>query len=152
MQTQQRGFDFENKIQKVLLKTKRPVYRERDNKQRCGQSISGISHLIELDNVCICIKTRYQQTLISNHEVMEFINCVNNLSMILMKKCVGIIISNVDFSIVAQQQINMENLKNQNHYTIIFDSDFVQLMRKIYFYFHSNGVWFYDGEDSMMVY
>ena len=152
MQTQHRAFDFENKIQKVLLKTKRPVYREADITQKFGQSYSQISHLIELNDVCICMKTRYQQTLISNHEVMEFINCVNNLSMILMKRCIGIIISNVDFSIVAQQQVDMENLKNQNNYTIIFDSDFVQLMRKIYFYFHSNGVWFYDGEDSMMVY
>lgn len=152
MQTQQRQLDFENKIHKILLKTKRPVYRETDIRQRFGQTLSGISHAIDTNDFCICIKTRYQQTQISNYEVMEFITSVNNFSTNIMKRCIGIILSNIDFSVVAQQQIDMENSKNQNNFKLIFDNDFVQLMKKIYFYFHSNCVWFYDGEDSMMVY
>lgn len=150
--SQNSQFNFENKIQKVLLKTKRPIYREADIRHRFGQSLSGISHAIDLDNMCICIKTKWQQTQISNQEVMEFISNVNNLSSMIMKKCVGIFISNVDLSVVGQQQFDMENLKNQNHYTILSDSDYISLIKKIYYYFHSNGIWFYDGEDSMMVY
>ena len=149
---QQKGRDFENKIQKLLMKTKLNVFREIDIKQRFGQNISGIDHLIEFDNLCICIQDKFQQTPISNSQSGHFITCVNNIANILQKKCIGIFISNIDLSMVAQQQIMMENSKNQNEFLILFDNNYVELMKKIYYYFHSNKIWFYDGDDAMMIY
>jgi len=119
---QQKGRDFENKIQKLLMKTKLNVFREIDIKQRFGQNISGIDHLIEFDNLCICIQDKFQQTPISNSQSGHFITCVNNIANILQKKCIGIFISNIDLSMVAQQQIMMENSKNQNEFLILFDN------------------------------
>ena len=152
MSAQQNGRDFENKIHKLLTKTNLNVLREIDIKQRFGQNISGIDHLIEFNNICLCFQDKFQKTSISNSHVGHFITCVNNISDILMKKCIGIFISNIDFSSISKQQIDLENSKNKNEFMIIFDNSYVELMRKIYFYFHSNGIWFYDGQDAMMIY
>ena len=152
MSAQQNGRDFENKIHKLLLKTKLQVLREIDIKQKFGQNISGIDHFIEFYNFCLCFQDKYQKTSISNAQVGHFITCVNNISDILHKKCIGIFISNIDLSSVSKQQIELENNKQKNEFNIIFDNNYVELMRKILYYFYSNGIWMYDGEDCMMIY
>ncbi len=100
MSAQQNGCDFKNKIHKLLLKTRLQVLREIDIKQKFGQSISGIDHLIEFSNMCLCFQDKYQKTSISNAQVgcelskitpsvshlshanffEHFITCVNNIS------------------------------------------------------------------------
>jgi len=152
MSAQQNGRDFENKIHKLLSKTKLPVLREIDIKQKFGQNISGIDHMIEISNICLCFQDKHQKTSISNVQVGHFITCVNNISDILQKKCIGIFISNIDFSNIAIQEIEIENIKNKNEFNIIYDNKYVDLMKKILFYFYSIGIWMYDGEDCMMIY
>jgi hypothetical protein len=173
MSAQQNGRDFENKIHKLLLKTKLPVLREMDIKHKFGQNISGIDHMIEFSNICLCFQDKHQKTSISNaqvgcefaskiapsvrhlsqtNSVGHFITCVNNVSDILQKKCIGIFISIIDFSNIAIQQIELENNKQKNEFNIIYDNNYVYLMKKILFYFYSNGIWMYDGEDCMMIY
>lgn len=76
------------------------VLREIDIKKKFGQSISGIDHLIEFSNLCLCFQDKFQKTSISNAQVgcelslitpsvRYFITCVNNISDILHKKCIG---------------------------------------------------------------
>lgn len=152
MTQQQNGRDFENKIHKLLLKTKLKVLREIDIKQKYGQNITGIDHMIEFNNICLCFQDKYQKTSISNSQVGHFITCVNNISDLLNKKCIGIFISNIDFSSISKQQIEVENNKQKNEFNIIFDNNYVQLIKKILNYFYSNGIWLYDGDDCMMIY
>jgi len=121
--SRQKSSDFQNKIQKLLMKTRLTVFREIDIKQNFGQNISGIDHLIEFDNLCICIQDKFQQTNISETQTENFITCVNNLSNILKKKCIGIFISNVDLSITANQKIIIENNKNYNEFIILYPTD-----------------------------
>jgi hypothetical protein len=152
MTAQQNGRDFENKIHKLLSKTKLNVLREIDIKQKFGNNISGIDHFIEFTDMCLCFQDKNQKTSISNSQVGHFITCVNNISSILNKKCIGIFISNIDFSSVSKQQIDFENNKQKNEFIIIFDLNYVELMRKILFYLYSNNIWMYDGDDCMMIY
>ena len=150
---QQLGMKFEDKIHNFLSRTKRNVLREIDVKRRFGQSISGIDHFIEFDNICLCLQDKLLSKTITNSQVGHFITCVNNISAMTMKKCIGIFISNVDFSLVSKQQINLENSKNSNYFSIIFNSDFNQLKRDIMMYLYNNNIFMYDDSgDSMMIY
>ena len=108
--------------------------------------------MIEFNNICLCFQDKYQKTSISNSQVGHFITCVNNISDLLNKKCIGIFISNIDFSSISKQQIEVENNKQKNEFNIIFDNNYVQLIKKILNYFYSNGIWLYDGDDCMMIY
>lgn len=152
MSAQQFGKNFEDKIHKFLCKTKKQIYREIDIRRRFGQNISAIDHLIELDNLYLCFQDKYQKTSITNAQVGHFITCVNNISDISMKKCIGIFISNNDLSSVSKQQIDFENNKNKNEYIIIYDDNYGNLIKKMLHYFYSNKLYFYDGEDCIMIY
>jgi hypothetical protein len=151
MTTQQTGRDFENAIHNFLLQTKKMVLREIDVKRRFGYNITGIDHFIEFDNICLCFQNKYQKSTITNAQVGHFITCVNNISDIIHKKCIGIFISNNDLSLVSKQQIEFENNKYKNHYIIIYDSNYNNLIQKLLGYFYNNNLYFYNGDDCIML-
>jgi len=148
---QKKGIEFENKIHIFLLQSKKQVLREIDVKKRFGQNISAIDHFIEFDNICLCFQDKFQKSAISNAQVGHFITCVNNISDIIQKKCVGIFVSNNDLSQISKQQILIENNKNKNIYHNFFDYNYDNLITQLLCYFYENKLYFYDGEDCMMI-
>ena len=157
--------DFEDKIQKFLLKTKRVVLSSVDIKNRFGYNIN-INHLVELDNICLCFKdihkksytmttttntTNTTNTLNTYIDLQQFVTDVINITNIMQKICIGIIITNIDLSLNDKKYLEYENNKNINQYIIFYDDNYGQLIKKILHYFYSNNLYFYDGEDCVMI-
>jgi predicted helicase len=153
MTPQQKGKIFENDIHNFIINTKKLVLREIDIKREFGTNISGIDHLIICDNYCICLQDKLQQTTITNSQVGHFITCVNNLSRKLNKRCIGIFISNNNFSSHAEKQIFDENSANMiNKFDIIYDQNFDNLCRKIMLFLYEKHIWLYEPNgDCMMI-
>jgi hypothetical protein len=148
---QQLGVNFENDIHKFLSRTNKTVLRENDIKKKFGMHITAIDHLIELDNTCLCFQDKYQKFNISNSQISHFISCVNNLSMAMQKKCIGIYISNNDLSSISKQQVLTENMKNNNIFINFFDNNIDILYKKLLLYFYENNLYMYEGSDCIMI-
>lgn len=143
--------DFNNKIYKLLIKTKKNIMKDTDISQIFGQNISKINYIINYDNISICIHIISDINKL-NSDLEQYISNVHNISYIIKKKCVGLIISNINIPDVIFQLIDYENNKNFNQFVLLNDISYVELMKKILNYFYSNGIWMYDGEDCIMIY
>ena len=143
--------DFDNKIYKLLIKTKMNIIKNTDITQMFGQNLSKINYIINYDNICVCFYIVSDKNK-SNSEIEHFISNINIISNKIQKKCIGLIISNINIPDVMFQLIDYENNKNPNQFVILNDISYVELMKKILNYFYSLGIWMYDGEDCMMIY
>ena len=124
--------DFEDKIQKFLLKTKKMVLSNLDIKNRFGYNIN-INHFIELDNICLCFRDIYKKSQnLSTHssiDIQQFINDVTNITNIMQKRCIGIIISTSDIPYNEKYQLEQENNKPINQYITIYDNTYGQMLK-----------------------
>ena len=143
--------DFDNKIYKLLIKTKMNIIKNTDIAQMFGQNLSKINYIINYDNICVCFYIVSDKNK-SDSEIEHFISNINIISNTIQKKCIGLIISNINIPDVMFQLIDYENNKNPNQFVILNDISYVELMKKILNYFYSLGIWMYDGEDCMMIY
>ena len=143
--------DFDNKIYKLLIKTKKNIIKNTDIAQMFGQNISKINYIMNYDNICVCFYIVSDKNK-SDSEIEHFISNINIISNTIQKKCIGLIISNINIPDVMFQLIDYENNKNPNQFVILNDISYVELMKKILNYFYSLGIWMYDGEDCMMIY
>ena len=82
---QQIGINFETDVHDFLYKTNLELLREKDIRNKYGQHISAIDHLINDDNLCIMIQTKYENTNVSISKMNHFIKCTQDIYNIIKK-------------------------------------------------------------------
>ena len=82
--------DFDNKIYKLLIKTKMNIIKNTDIAQMFGQNLSKINYIINYDNICVCFYIVSDKNK-SDSEIEHFISNINIISNTIQKKCIGLI-------------------------------------------------------------
>jgi hypothetical protein len=93
------------------------IIKNMDIAQMFWQNISKIYYIINYNNICVCFYIVSDKNK-SNSEIEHFISNINIVSNIIQKKCIGIIISNINIPDVMFQLIDYENTKNKNEFII----------------------------------
>jgi len=150
---QKKGILFEDNIHNLLLQTKKSVYRERDIIQSFGKHITAIDHMIILDDYCLCIQDKYQQTTVSISQTNHFIKCVRDMSDILKKPCIGLYISRVGLSAPSNESFKSENQKLYNNNKFITLSATIQeeIIKKLTKYLYKKNIFLYDADDDLIM-
>jgi len=151
MNYQKDGYDFENRINSILLLTKKQVLREKDIKQYYGIDITAVDHLIFTDNYIYCFQDKWRNSKPPSPDIIHFIKNVNDISKIENKKCIGVYISKMDLSKPSQTAIDRENSNNNNYFVSICDNLQNNIFYKLEKFLYNNKLWLYDTNDDCIM-
>jgi len=161
---QEEGTAFENEIHQLLSTTKLKVLREIDVVNKYGKTNKGIDHLLYDDNnnVIICIQTKFTSSKPQLQQINHFIQCVENISLIDNKKCIGIYLTKLPLTATAYEAFINKNKKYDNYYLqITIDNKYeyenninkkyilqYNLREYLYIYLH---IYCYDYDDCIIM-
>lgn len=150
---QQIGINFETDVHHFLSKTKLKVLREKDIRNKYGQHISAIDHLIDDDNLCIMIQTKYENTNVSISKMNHFIKCTQDINNIIKKKCICIYFSKMDLSSHSKIALEEENnkLSNRKYYHITGNNDKEMFSKLSDFFYLYLQIFFYENDNSCIM-
>lgn len=161
---QQEGINFENEIHELLVTTKLKILREIDVVNKYGKTNKGIDHLLYDDNnnTIICIQTKFTSSKPQLQQINHFIQCVENISSIDNKKCIGIYFTKLPLTSTAYEAFSNKNNKSNNYYLQITidnkhvdESDFnkkyiLQYNLREYLYIHYH-IYCYDYDGCIIM-
>ena len=143
------GVKFEQRIQRHLQKIRQKVYNEKDIRDK--YRISGIDHMININTVTLCFQSKWQAKSISTSQTNYFIQCVNKMSEIVGKKCIGVFISNQDFSLPSHKDISDENLRQKNEFSCIHHENIEKIKNRLMDLLYELKVFMYDKDGSTIM-
>jgi len=154
MSKQDLGRNFENRIHELLKLTKENILREKDVKKH-SVHITGIDHLIELDNLNnfnIAIQDKCVHShKPTNTDIHHFKTCVNDLSKILKKKIIGIYLSILEPTAPAQKSIEYENTLKNNEFVFIHNKNKGKLVFELLQFLYEKNIYLYEDNDIIML-
>ncbi len=143
------GRKFEDEVHELLTQTKLQVLRERDIVRKYGIHVKGIDHLIYTDSYIICIQDKTESTRIVLSSINHFITCVETISYKEKKRCVGIYLSKYGLTAPSIKSFSDINLRNNNLFYHLEDTDLEYLKHKLLELLYSNQIYIYDSEDCL---
>ena len=143
------GFEFERRVHYFLQKIRQKVYTETDIKQK--YSISGIDHMIRTNTITLCFQCKWQSKKISVSQTSYFIQCVNKMSRLVGQRCIGIFVSNQDFSPQSYKDISDENFRNENEFSGIYHEDIKKIKNRLMDLLYELKVFMYDEDGSTIM-
>lgn len=137
MSAQQKGKKFEKDINNLLKRNYKEVYNETYIRNKYDY-ITGIDHVLKINNILICIQDKWTKKPISNSQINHFISSIEQLKEVLNNDnntYIGLYISKKPFSKIAKKiankkyisSINDENDKNIKQKLLMFLYDFNNL-------------------------
>ena len=147
MNNQNEGRQFEDYIHKIICKTKMSVLREKEIRAFYSSHISAVDHLLINREYCIAIQDKYvSSSKPSNVDINHFKSCVNDLSIILNRRCIGIYLSLLEPTIHASRSLEFENYHSNNYFIFINNPDVQKLIMTFL-----QCLYLYDNEDVYMI-
>ncbi len=154
MSKQDLGCKFETQIHELLQLTKltnKNILREKDIK-KYSVHITGIDHLIDLDDFCIAIQDKYVHShKPTNTDIHHFKTCVNDLSKILKKKIYGIYLSILEPTAPAKKSIEYENSLKNNEFNFMHHENKEKLVFELLQFLYSKNIYLYEENDTVML-
>lgn len=152
MNKQKEGRLFEDRIHSIICKTKSSVLREKHIRAFYSSHISAIDHLLINGDYCIAIQDKHViSSKPSNVDINHFKSCVNDLSIILNRRCIGIYLSLLEPTIHAMRSIEFENKHNNNYFIFINNINAEKLIMDFLHCLYVNKIYVYDDEDTYML-
>jgi len=142
---------FEQHVHKMLLLTRHQVLSERDIINKFGNHITAIDHMIDLNNVVLCVQDKFQQANISISQLNHFTHTVNCVSDITNKKCIGIYLSKSGLSKPCIESMSFENSKNKNYYKSIYSNSEDELLFRFALYLYDNNLYLYEENGDIVM-
>ena len=143
------GFEFERRVHYFLQKIRQKVYTEKDIRSK--YHISGIDHLLCIDMVILCFQCKWQSKSLTIRQTNDFIQCVNKMSEITGKKCIGVFVSNQDFSLPSHKAISDENLRQKNEFSCIHHENIEKIKNKLMDLLYGLKLFMYDKDGSTIM-
>lgn len=141
------GIQFEKNIQSILESTKYEVLNETNVRSKYGNHNSCIDHLIITNNYIIAFQDKWTTKKPGISNINHFIQCVNNISQILNKKCLAIYLSKQCITKVSQISFDLQNEKKKNYFICISDENFNILYNKLMKFLYSYEIYYYDDDN-----
>jgi hypothetical protein len=148
---QMNGIIFERKVHDYLKSTNFNILNETEIRNKYGSNVSGIDHIIFNDNYIICIQDKYMSSKPCVYQINHFIYCVFEISYIEKKKCIGLYLSNLAPTRVAQK--SFESM-NQKYDFVIFKSihnSIDILIDSLLEYLYTLNIFIYDEDGSCIM-
>ena len=146
------GRQFEKYIHEtVLKKTKYEILSEKEIKCKYGHNNSAIDHFIELDDFCLCIQDKYEQTCPHIQKINHFIACVTNVSQICKKRCISIYLSRLPLTGPSNLAFINQNTNTMNKYYSINNNDKEELIKNLILFLYEIGIYRYEEDDSCIM-
>ncbi len=145
------GIIFENNVHKQLKKTKYPVYNELEVMNMFGNHITGIDHMIILDNMCICIQDKYCKVPINITNTSHFTQTVNIISQIINRPCIGIYLSYDKFVGQNNKAFFPNNQMIMNNFIAIYGNTEKNLISNLMEYLYSINIYMYESDGDCIM-
>lgn len=151
MTAQDKGREFEKYIHNnILSNIKYLLLSEKEVRSKYGNSNSAIDHLIEKDELIICIQDKYEQTSSPISKINHFITCVNNINQITNKRCIGIYLSLKAITKPGLEAFDFQN-KCGNNFISIFNDDKKEIFMKLKSLLYENKIYMYEYDGSCIM-
>ncbi len=153
MSAQAYGKQFESEVHAVLTKTKPDLLLNETQIRKQYPTITAIDHLLLIDDICFCFQDKWLSSNISISDFNHFSKCVETTAKIIDTKLFAVYVSNVEFSNIADKQLNEENNKNNNiEYVKINGPDKKTVLKNLQYFLHAKHVFSYDEDgDTIML-
>ena len=148
---QKEGFELEERIHDILIKTNLVVYREKDIIKKYGKLYYGIDHLIYNDNFIIGIQDKWTDKKPSLSQVNHFIKSLEKIGTIENTYCIGIYMSKVPITSGALASFGYENSNSSNKFFNLDNPDKETLINNLMHLFYQNEIYLFDGDDSCVM-
>jgi hypothetical protein len=145
------GMIFENNVHTQLKKTKYQVYTEREVINMFGNHITAIDHMIDLDNVCLCIQDKYCKDPITIDKTSHFMQTVNTVSQVINKPCIGIYLSHSKLTGPSNNAFVMNNQMSMNKFIEINGNSEKELINNLMEYLYSIKVYMFDNDGDCIM-
>ena len=99
----------------------------------------------------LCFQSKCQAKSISIRQTNDFIQCVNKISEITGKKCIGVFVSNRDLLLPSYKAISDENLRQKNEFSCIHHEKIEKIKNKLMNLLYELKIFIYDNDGSIIM-
>lgn len=145
-------FSLHNGIQinDILQKTNLDFLGSSEIKKSYGSSNLDIDYLINVNDMILCIKEKYDRVTPYLSNIKDFITSVNSISNKTNKECIGIYVSCMPLANESKKILETQNSISNSFYSIN-DLNRHILLQKLINILYANNIFMYNEDDSCIM-